>query len=89
MRLSRNLTGGRQVIMPPSATDLEPIGDIRQTLGDCVAAIAYVAEARLDANIEAIAHFNQAKLERRQHYGKQNDLAFGVWLGLRGQAPNA
>lgn len=75
-RLRRSLDQGERDLAPPSATELEPIQPVAESVALFILTLAYIAKDRLGVSIEDIARFNMAKLAHRQQFGKANDIKF-------------
>lgn len=78
-RLGRALTPLAPRQGPPTAAELEAPITIPEACGQLLLTVAYISKKRLGVPFEAIARFNQAKLEHRKIHGKQNDIQFEQW----------
>lgn len=67
-----------ELIQALKADGEEPDGRITNAAADMLLALTYIAQSRLDTNIETIANFNRAKLQnRRANDGdKSKDISF-------------
>jgi NTP pyrophosphatase (non-canonical NTP hydrolase) len=69
-RLSRSLHEGKFDLPPFSASELEPIYSVQQSVGDWLIACSYVAQSRLGVSLDDVWQYNITKLTERAAWGK-------------------
>lgn len=64
-RLARSLEQGRKDVGPFTASMLEPVPELAQSIGDCINVASYLAHDVLGIDIEEVARRNIDKLQKR------------------------
>jgi len=71
-RLARALEEGKSDTPPYTASMMEPIPELSQSIGDCINIVAYVSRQILELPTEEVARRNIEKLRKRALNGKES-----------------